>query len=613
MRGTGRGTKKARSERQKTTFKRAYLTKAQAARRLQVTNAEFERLVILKGIYPREPKRYEGSSGKDKSYYFAKDILWLEREPLLQKMRDFAAFKKKLTKLRGRRMDYDAKVHEQTRKPNFSLATIIKERYPTFVDALRDCEDALTHIFLYAALPPRVHSDSTIEGHTYLTSSMADQCREIRDRWMKYINSTNGLRKTFISIKGIYYQSNVMGENVMWQCPYEFTSKPPKEVVYRVLMTFLEFYLQQMRFILFKLEHDQRLAEEKKISAEEDAECEEGAAEDFPVSEEEVKKNEKVKRHISLFEGMTFFISRECPKIHIKFICESFKGKVVDTMEPGKVTHCIIDRPALAPGDKKVPGVDYVQPQWLFDCINAKGKLPVDEYLMGKQLPPHVSPFRISISNDPDEIAELKEAIALDRNILENDIPDRVHEIRRMLDPTYDRINPLAHIDPDDEDEDEDDAEDAALVDDEVHSTDDESDAPTEDSEGNIEVKEHITRSKKSKRKLVKQQEIGDNKPTPKEVAEKKKKLIQEKKKARREETVDTKKRRKLEEQESKDAADKEMKMAVMENKPRKLYKAMQIGIKSRKKVLDNLEDRRTKIREGKAKFDPKTRALKME
>ena len=594
MRGTGRGTKKARVERQKTTFKRAYLTKAQAARKLQVTNAEFERLVILKGIYPREPKRYEGSSGKDKSYYFAKDIAWLDREPLLQKMRDFAAFKKKLTKLRGRRMDYDAKVYEKTHKPNFSLASIIKERYPTFVDALRDCEDALTHIFLYAALPPRVHSDSTIEGHTYLTSSMADQCREIRDRWLNYINNTKGVRKTFISIKGIYYQTNVMGENIMWQCPYEFTSKPPKEVVYRVLLTFLEFYLQQMRFILFKLEHDQRVSEEKMIAAEEDAEANE--AEDFPVSEEEQRRAEKVKKHTSLFEGMTFFISRECPKLHIKFICESFNGKVSETMEAGKVTHCIIDRPSLPPGDKKISGVDYVQPQWLFDCINAKGKLSVDEYLMGKQLPPHVSPFRISISNDPDELAELKDAIALDRNILENDVPDRVHQIRRMLDPTYDRVNPLARIDADDEDEDDLDVEDAALADDEVQSVDDESDAPTEDSEGNIEVREHITRSKKSKRKLVKQQEVGDNKPTPKEVADRKKQILADKKKNRRTENVDIKKRRKLEEQESKEEADKEMKMAVMEKKPRKLYKAMMIGQKSRKKVLDNLEDRRSKV-----------------
>ena len=63
--GRGRGVKKAKTDRLKTSFKRAYLTKSQAARVLQITNAEFERLVILKGVYPREPRRFDGSSGKD--------------------------------------------------------------------------------------------------------------------------------------------------------------------------------------------------------------------------------------------------------------------------------------------------------------------------------------------------------------------------------------------------------------------------------------------------------------------------------------------------------------------------------------------------------------------
>ena len=91
--------------------------------------------------------------------------------------------------------------------------THIPYRYPTFIDCLRDIDDALCMIFLFATLP------STAK----VAPSLIENCARLAAEWQLYVMHTHSLRKTFLSIKGVYYQAEVFDQTVTWLVPYQFT------------------------------------------------------------------------------------------------------------------------------------------------------------------------------------------------------------------------------------------------------------------------------------------------------------------------------------------------------------------------------------------------------
>ncbi|KAJ7139816.1 Pescadillo N-terminus-domain-containing protein [Mycena epipterygia] len=230
---------------------KAYVTRTSAIKKLQCSLADFRRLCILKGIFPREPrsrKRANKGSSAPTSFYYAKDIAYLAHEPVLKKLREHKAFAKKLSRALGRGEWSDAKSLEDN-KPVYRLDHIIKERYPTFIDAVRDIDDALCMVFLFASLP----------SNARLPPSLIENCARLAAEWQLYVMHTRSLRKTFLSIKGIYYQAEIMDQTVTWLVPYQFTQTIPADVDVRVMLTFLELYQTLLGFVYFKLYTDSGL------------------------------------------------------------------------------------------------------------------------------------------------------------------------------------------------------------------------------------------------------------------------------------------------------------------------------------------------------------------
>ncbi|KAK8971484.1 hypothetical protein KSP40_PGU014285 [Platanthera guangdongensis] len=422
-----------------------FITRSKAVNNLQVSLPLFRRLCILKGVFPRVPKKK--LEGNQKTYYHVKDINFLLHEPLLGKFRDIKAYAKKIKKAKAKK---NKELAERliNRQPSYKLDRLILERYPTFVDALRDLDDCLTMVHLFATLP-------AIEGE-HIQVDRIHNCRRLSHEWQAYIARTHCLRKTFISVKGIYYQAELEGQKITWLTPHALQQVLTEDVDFNVMNTFLEFYEALLSFVNFKLYHsinvkyppilDPRLealaaelyafcryigagsralsdtsqagissGSEKTDKEKMNTETEESEVRlaqlqsQLPANEPGALMNmidevngcddadQDTKECKSLLKSLKIFLSREVPRESLLFIIPAFGGVVSwegdgapfkETDE--NITHQIVDRPSIG---RKFLSREYIQPQWVYDCINARILLPTEQYLVGRVPPPHLSPF----------------------------------------------------------------------------------------------------------------------------------------------------------------------------------------------------------------------------
>jgi len=217
--------------------------------------------------------------------------------------------------------------------------------------------------------------------------------------------------------------------------PHARAYERPQDVDFRILGTHVELYCPLLGFVNFRLfasiglhypptsavqnvspsspgedggnsEVDDRIAAltlplRSRIEVD-DAEADEFPAGDSSSSERQKEEQEETKRIENLFGDFRFFLQREVDREQLTFVVRSCGGEVSwdRTLGPGstyqesdeRITHQIVDRGAQ-PTKPRTVSRYYVQPQWVFDCVNAKRVLPPEKYFPGVELPPHLSPF----------------------------------------------------------------------------------------------------------------------------------------------------------------------------------------------------------------------------
>ena len=393
-----------------------YLTRTQSLRKLQLKLNEFRRLCILKGIFPKEPPRF--FKGVNKTYYLKKDINFLANEKLLNKFREIKTYQKKIRKAQKKSKKFDVQ-HLIENRPTYTLTHIIKERYPRFIDALQDIDDALCLICIFANLPKF--------DLLKISAEKVNMSKRLLREFYLYTSINKNIKKGFISIKGIYLTCEINGEEITWLNPFSHPQKITYEIDYEIMNDFLELYISLMQFVNFKLFKDigldypppeenfdipffgfnslnikqlQEKALEKNLGNEDN--IKDNNENEINISSKEWNKISKIteedKKLKNLFKNLIFYISREVPLEIFATVISSCGGLYGDSTENSafneddkRITHYIVDRPPN--GINMKSNKEYVQPQWIFDCLNKKTILPVSNYAPGKKLPPHLSPY----------------------------------------------------------------------------------------------------------------------------------------------------------------------------------------------------------------------------
>ena len=117
-------------------------------------------------------------------------------------------------------------------RPIYTLDHLLKERYPRFVDALGDLDDALSMLHMFASFP----AEPPIEA------SRTALARRLTREWAYFVARSRSPRRVFFSIKGVYHQAEVQGVTITWLVPWQFSQALPSDVDYRVMLTFLELH-----------------------------------------------------------------------------------------------------------------------------------------------------------------------------------------------------------------------------------------------------------------------------------------------------------------------------------------------------------------------------------
>ncbi|KAI5168575.1 pescadillo [Pancytospora epiphaga] len=350
-----------------------YISRKLAVEKLKLTPKQFDRMVVLCSIYPIQAAG-KNCLDKEEGWYYSiadiKKIYYSDAYDVVLKNKYNS--KKREGYLKVGRLD-KARCFEDE---EFGLVDLVKNRYEKFGDSLADLGVSLRNLYFMRMLE-------------------IGEAKEALKEFEAFLIDNRLIEKAFLSLKGVFLSFTIERIRVVWSIPY------PSENITDVV------------------EEKQDIEKIIKFGALDFLDFDSSEGEEEEIEEEVVDRNDPGKLDVSLLaysaplltmhlrlvmaKLRSLYGQRLCrngpgifnnKRIHVEVRSIREQVELLIKNEGGVlVSHDEAEVVIAESIDGIRPSVLYIQPQYVFDALNAGMLISYDAYLVGKSLPAHKSPF----------------------------------------------------------------------------------------------------------------------------------------------------------------------------------------------------------------------------
>lgn len=352
-----------------------YISKALVMRNLELQEREFDRLVALCRVHPYVPKNNRKVDQGDGFYYRVADANRLVHSDVYKTLVQNKRLSERSNRYAGTGFEYKI---QNIRYEEYGYVDLVRSRFK----GLEEAVDELGHVLSSMYLGRLLGLDGRLD--------------EVLGAFEDFVTRKSLLECSYMSQSGVYNQASLGKVKVVWFVPYPGASL--KDVVEEKRDVPPRFEWSSPNFLDFASSSEE---EDEGSSDGMEAAINDPEKTDISLLSHSIplfmihcrlvlhkveKLYEAHRGRPGIFSGMRFYVSSGAVGSSLRLAVLSCGGSIAEDVLEADVHVC--ERVEEMVGD-----VVYVQPQYVFDCLNTKKRLPTDPYHVGRVLPRHVSPF----------------------------------------------------------------------------------------------------------------------------------------------------------------------------------------------------------------------------